>query len=149
VAQQDVELVIEALTPIFTASEGMHAAVDDDAVWKPIEGRIDPNAEIDFIAPDASRVGQMAGPFHGVDGMRAGWREWLGPWESFQVEPAGIVDAGGGTVLAVGRSRVRMRGSATEMAQEIATLVRIEKGRIVGIDFFLDADQARRDAGLD
>jgi hypothetical protein len=41
-----------------------------------------------------------------------------------------------------------MRETSAEIMQEAAVVLRVDSGRIVAIDYYLDQDQARRDAGL-
>lgn len=148
VSGEELQIVAEAFLPIFGGVD-MVSAIDDDALWEPSQGLIDAEAEITFVAPQGGGVGAMGGPFRGIAGMRAGWREWLSPWQSYVIAADDVIDAGGGRVLALVSSRCRMHGSGAEVAQGAAAIVRVESGQIVAAAFYLDQDEARRDAGLD
>jgi ketosteroid isomerase-like protein len=89
----------------------------------------------------------MSGPFQGVEGLRAGWREWLEPWEQFQIEFEQNLDVGDGRVLSLVQLRARMKGGA-EILQQGASITLVRDGLVVAVDFYVDQEHARRDAGL-
>ncbi len=90
----------------------------------------------------------MQQEFEGFDGLVTGWQEWMKPWEEFRVEVVETIDAGPGQVLLLGNATARVRATGAEIPQETAALWDIENSKLVAITFYLDQDQARRDAGL-
>lgn len=147
-AEEELQVLVEVLAPIFQKTD-MVLFIENDALWETLGNLIDPEAEMRFVAPEGGAMGTLAGPFRGVDGIRAGWREWLGPWQTWVVEPQKVLEAGGGRVVSLVRARGRMRESSAEITQEAAAVLRVDSGRLVAIDYYLDQAQARRDAGLD
>lgn len=121
----DVEVVISVVGPLFGSADGdLVQAIEDDEVWESVRHRFDPEAEVRFITRDQVGIGDITGGLKALDGFRAGWREWLGPWEEFRVELQDVVDAGGGVVLMLVRVVARMKGSGTEIAENTAAVYR-------------------------
>jgi ketosteroid isomerase-like protein len=149
VSDEDVQLVVSMFAEALqeTGHVEMRAMIEDDEVWARNAPRFDPDAEVKFITPDGGGVGAMGESFRGIEGLRAGWREWMEPWDEFHVELEGTEDSGS-QVLLLAQALGRMRGTGTEVPQEVAMLCRVEEGRIVAIGFYLDQDQARREAGI-
>jgi ketosteroid isomerase-like protein len=120
----------------------------DDGIWERNRDRIDPEVEVRFVTPGDQGVQVMEQEFKGIEGLREGWAVWMEPWEEFWIEVDDYVDAGNGQVLALATATGRMRGTGAELPQEVAALARVEEGRIASVGFYLDQQQARRDAGL-
>jgi hypothetical protein len=118
---------------------------DDDTVQS-LSEIVDPAAEIRFMDPGGA-FGRTEVPLRGLEGLRAGWREWLQPWEAFRVEFEQPIDASGGTVLTPVKLNGRLQGGM-EISQPGAYLARVQDGRFVAMHFYLDRDLARSDAGL-
>lgn len=149
-SDEDVELVIgvfaEALQE--TGRIEMGAMIADDGVWTRNLERFSPEAQFSFIPPDGGGVGPMGESFRGIEGLRAGWREWMEPWDEFHIVLGEAVDTGAGQVLVLADATGRMRGSGAEVPQEVAALCRVERDKIVAMGFYLDQQQARHEAGL-
>jgi ketosteroid isomerase-like protein len=123
-------------------------AIEDDELWARNEHLFDPRLTTRFMTPEAAGVRVMEGAYEGIEGLRAGWRAWLEPWDSWRVEPEKILDSGADTVLLLTRSTARMRDSGTEVPQATALMVKVDAGKVVEMRFYLDQQQAKRDAGL-
>jgi ketosteroid isomerase-like protein len=151
VSDEDVQLVVGVFADALqeTGRIEMGAMIADDEVWTRNLERFSTEAQISFITPDGSALGAMGEPFRGIEGLRAGWREWLEPWDEFHVVMADAIDTGEGQVLVLADATGRMRGTGAEVPQEVAALCRVEGEKIVAIGFYLDQGQARREAGLD
>ena len=148
-SQQDVELVTNAFAEGLQGSQiEMRAFFEDDGIWARNAERFSPDVKVRFVTPRAGGVTIMEQEYEGIEGLRAGWHEWLEPWERFYVDLQDLIDAREGRVLFLGQATGSMRGSGTEVPQEVAGLCRVEDGRIVAVSFYLDQAQARRDAGL-
>jgi ketosteroid isomerase-like protein len=86
--------------------------------------------------------------YHGPEGLRKGWLDWLEPWGSYQMEAEGFVDAGDEVVVPV---RVRARTSRDGVAVEHrpAAVYTVNDGKVVRVRFFLDRADAFEAAGID
>jgi ketosteroid isomerase-like protein len=145
--REDVELVAR-LQALITATEDLQRRLDDDTLRDSLEELIDPVAEIRFKDVEGGTFGDFRVPAPGVEGLQAGWKDWLQPWEEFRLVFERSIDAGDGRVLSLGEMRGRVRGGV-EFSQPGAAIIRVHEGLIVAMDFYLDRQQARRDAGLD
>lgn len=90
--RDDVELVSQFQATFLEAND-LKAALDDETALARLRQIVDPEAEVRFIGPDGGAIGMMRGPFHGVEGLQAGWREWLEPWEQFRIQFEQNLDA--------------------------------------------------------
>jgi ketosteroid isomerase-like protein len=145
--REDLELV-DRFQASFLRAKDLKPALDDEGALARLRQIVDPEAEVRFIGPDGGAIGIMRGPFHGVDGLQAGWREWLQPWEQFRIEFEQNLDIGDGRVLSLVQLRARMKGGA-EILQQGASITLVRDGLVVAVDFYVDQAHARRDAGLD
>jgi ketosteroid isomerase-like protein len=143
-SQQNVELV-RALQP--TGGVDLVEIYSGDA-GGPVEemaALLDPSFECAFIANEASGFTTLA--FHGADGLVAGWREWLSPWESYRIDAEEFIDAGDGVVV-LARVHARTRRGGVEMEHAPGAVWTVEDGRIRRIEFYLERSQALAAAGV-
>lgn len=128
-------------------TEDLKPSLDDDALVRSLQEFVDPEAEVCFIDPEGGALGNRRVPERGVEGLREGWRDFLEPWEKFWIRFGEVLDAGEGRVLTLGELCGRLQGGA-EVTQLGAAYIKVRDGKIVAIDFYVDQDQGRRDAGL-
>jgi ketosteroid isomerase-like protein len=148
--QSDAEFIRWALGSIELGVEAdMTALFQNETVISRLRDALAPDAVIEFATPYGGFMGEMAGPFRGLEGLQRAWAEWTDPWEAWSFRGTEWIDAGGGRVLLLGDSIGRLAGSGVEMETHAAALYTVENDRIVRIEHFLDQDQARRAAGLD
>jgi len=147
-SEQDVRL---ALSIFADATQGgmldMAEAIADDELWDRNQQHFDPEAKIKFVIP-GDGVEVMEQEYVGIEGLRAGWRAWLVPWDSYLIVIDEIIDAGEGGVLLLVTSAARMRDTGAEVPQSAATRFVVKDDRIAEVNFYLDQQQARREAGL-
>lgn len=101
-----------------------------------------PDLEVAFATP--------AGPlteYRGLDGFIEGWRDWLIPWASYEVQVADLVDAGE-RVVALVRLRGKTLHDGVEIEQPGAAVFTVSGGKIVRVEFHLDQREALESAGL-
>lgn len=139
-SEANLDLVRSAMFPEGTnlvelAAEGRFAeAVDPESFA--------PDVEVMFATP--------AGPpteYSGMDGMIAGWQDWLVPWERYEVRIDELVDAGE-RVVALATLSGRTRHDRVELQQPAAAVVTVVDGRITRVEFHLDQREALEAAGL-
>jgi hypothetical protein len=145
-SQQEVELVRqwEAILPSGTE---LKSAFADGELLARMREIVDPEAKIRFMDAEGGSLGDLELEPRGVEGLQAGWGEWLEPWEAFWIDFEEYLDAGEGKVMPLvtlkGRTHV-----GVDISHPGAALFGIHDGRIVSMDFYMDREQARRDAGL-
>jgi ketosteroid isomerase-like protein len=147
---EPMQVVLDIYPPEVRDGElDMCELIDDEPFWARIAQLFAPDAEVRFITPDAGGMGGMAGPFRGPAGFRAGWREWLQPFDRFRIEteepPRTAVD---GRVVLLAKTFGTLQGSSVEVEQPSAVVYRVQAGRVVEANHYLEHEQALRDAGL-
>jgi ketosteroid isomerase-like protein len=102
---------------------------------------------------DASRmvVGlpDAAGVYHGHEGVRAYWRNWLSAWSDLDFELQDVVDGGDEVVALIRNQRQwgRHSGIVTEV-QPYGLVFTIRDGKVVRWRAYPDQDSALEAAGL-
>ena len=109
---------------------------------------VDPRARFRFMDVEGGTLGDEVVEKPGVEGLQAGWERWLEPWDEFRIRWEGHEAVGEDRVLSLVVLEGRIRGGL-ELSQEAASVARVEGERIVAMDFYMDRDQARRDAGVE
>ena len=128
-SQGDVEIV-EEFTRRFAA--GAHVTDDyfgPEIVW------------------DTSESGlPSAGVYHGREGVRRFFRDWLAPWADYELEVRECVDAGGAVVL-VFRQAGTGRGSGLRIERDFFAVWELENSMVVRFRLFASREQAFEAAG--
>ena len=119
--------------------------------------RGDQEQTFDFVAEDVEwdatgvreLIPDIAGTYHGHDGIRAYWRRWLSAWRDLRFEIQDVLDAGDDVVLLVRNQRQwgRHSGIATEMPA-YGIVFTIRDGKVVRWRVFPDQQAALEAAGL-
>src|SRR5947208_2032346 len=86
--------------------------------------------------------------YHGHEGVRAYWRQWLDAWESVDVIDGPHHEVYGGAVVSWWRQRNRGRRSGLEVEMETAVVWTFQGDRIVHAAAFASGADARAAAGL-
>ena len=126
----------------------MKALFQRETVAARLEEALAEDAPVEFATPYGGFMGEMAGPFRGLEGLQRSWSEWTDAWEEWSFRGTEWIDAGDGRVLLLGDSMGRLSGSGLEVETHAGALYTVEGDEIVRIEHFLDQDQARRAAGL-
>jgi ketosteroid isomerase-like protein len=108
----------------------------------------DPEIEWDASALAAS-MPDIAGVFHGHDGVRAYWRNWLSAWSDLQFEVADLLDAGDEVVLLIRNQRQWGRSTGIEAEMPDYSMVfTLRDGKVVRWRLFPDYRSGLEAAGL-
>jgi SnoaL-like domain len=92
--------------------------------------------------------GALSTEYSGIDGLRAGWNDFLAAFEGgARVEFEDLVDAGEWVVDMV-RITARPRGVGATLEQRGAAAFRFADGLLVRVEFHLDRAAALRAAGI-
>jgi ketosteroid isomerase-like protein len=102
---------------------------------------------------DASRVVEMlpdnAGIYHGHEGVRTYWRNWLSAWSDLRFEIQDVVDAGDEVVLLIHNQRQWGRHSGLETEfPPYAMVFTFRDGKVIRLRHYLDQQVALEAAGL-
>ena len=101
-----------------------------------VSGYFHPGCECVLHMADAEPV-----TYHGLDGWRRGWRDWLAPWQSYRSEIEEILDAGE-DVLVLVRDYARREQGAPEVTQIAAAVWTVRAGLIARVAFHTDRARA-------
>lgn len=148
-SDDDVQLVRRVFgSPEFGQPADIAAVVADDGHWIRNGDALAPDLTVRFVIPPSGLEVMDRQEFTGVEGLKEGWRIWMEAWESFMVSLAEVIDLDDGRVLLLSHAKVRTKSGGVEMDQDVAVLCRVVEDRITEAFFYLDQQQARRDAGL-
>ena len=100
------------------------------------------------VVYDITRNSVGGGVFHGLDGVRAGYREWLDTWDDYRVELVDVIDAGDDRVVVTTRQtgRGRVSGVAAEWTNGVVNTLR--DGKVVRMDVYPSLADALEAVGL-
>ena len=117
--------------------EGARARLDSlrELAW--------PDLEIAMVGP-----GGFTGLFHGINGFREAWDDWLRPFDHYSVEIEELREAGEHFV-ALGRHRATPKGTEATVEGAAAAVMTFRDGRLARIEFNLDPEAALRAAGIE
>ena len=137
----NAERLMGALAEVFTDSE---VEVNEALIERMIEGL----AEI--ASPDVETVmtgadDTFTGRWHGTDGIRAAWADWLDTFETvrFEIE---AVEQVGDNVLTLGHQKGRTRHGGVELEQPSAAVWKFRDDLLARIEFHLDRERASASA---
>lgn len=118
---------------------------DDDAAAELIEA-LRPLFHPDF---ECARVLPTYGPqiYNGLDGLRAGWLDWLEPWATYRAEIADCIDAGDRVLVLVHDFGTRDAGGR-EVPLSGAAVWTVRDGKIARAAFYIDRSEAFDAVGL-
>jgi ketosteroid isomerase-like protein len=93
-----------------------------------------------------SHFGPISGAYHGHEGVRQFFREWMEPLESFHVQAESFIDAGDSVVVATRVSARGKSGAEGEMPQ--AMVYKLRNERVIRVDIFETESEALAAVGL-
>lgn len=103
-----------------------------------------PELEVSFVASG----GAFHGDFHGLEGYRDGWRDWLQAFGRCRIELEEVREWPDGLVVLT-RQTLTPKGTDASMESDAAAVLTFENDKLQRIEFHLDRDSALRAAGLD
>jgi ketosteroid isomerase-like protein len=141
-SQENVELV-RRLQP--SRDSDLVALFRDEKTARALLKDLSPFFHEDFeiVAPTP---GQRA-PFVGLEGLRAGWLDWLDPWESYRTEVEDVIDADDQVVVLV-RDYGRRPGMDAEVGVVSAAVWTVRDGKIARVAFYVNRSEAIEAVGL-
>jgi ketosteroid isomerase-like protein len=132
VSQENVELVLRSIQP--GPDVDFVSLFRDDSIWAATVATTDA-----WLSPDCKFVirGLPGGErtYVGIDGLRAGWLDWLAPWVMYRAEVVKAVDLGE-RVLLLYHSFGRLAGSAVDVEGELASVWTVRDGKVPYAEFY-------------
>ncbi|HEY1236962.1 MAG TPA: nuclear transport factor 2 family protein [Solirubrobacterales bacterium] len=141
-SRENVELVRRLQPP---PDMDLVALFRDDEGASRLLSTLGPYVHEDFVAA-GSRLHETE--VVGLAGLRAGWADWLEPWDSYRVEIEDVIDAGDEAVVVVTRDYGRRAGMNAEVSILGAAVWIVREGKVVRATFYTDRDEAFEAAGL-
>lgn len=106
-----------------------------------------PVAADDFVC--VMDGGALTTEYRGMDGLREGWTDFLGAFETISITPEEAHETPDGRAVAeFVRLRGRPLGADGEIEEEGGAVWRVRDGRLSAVEFHLDRAAALRSAGL-
>jgi ketosteroid isomerase-like protein len=142
---EDVEVVRRLLGPFEQGD--LVPLFRDDAISASITAAsapfFTPDFECVFVREDVGRAA-----YSGLDGLRAGFLDWLSPWESYHGVVEDVIDAHEGRVLVLTRDHARPKGSDAEVSFSGAPVWTVSDGKVCRIEFYWNRAEGLAAAGL-
>jgi ketosteroid isomerase-like protein len=130
-SQENVERV-KAFTSLFEAG--------DRNVWRDY---FDPDVVWDTSASSMP----SAGVYHGHEGIERFFREWLGAWSDYRIEPREYIDAGGSVVIVFRQSGIG-RGSGVRTERDFFGVYDLSDSKVVRYRQYESRKEALEAVGL-
>jgi ketosteroid isomerase-like protein len=97
----------------------------------------------------AARQPDNAGVYHGHEGVRAFWREWLSAWSDLQFEIEDVVDGGEEILLLIRNQRQWGRHSGIEtQVPPYGMVFTFRDGKVIRLSIYGDRESAFEAAGV-
>ena len=145
-SQENVEIVRRLLGPFEQGD--ITPLFRDEAIAASITAASQPfftaDFECVFVRKDVGRAAYL-----GLDGLRAGFLDWLEPWESYQAGVEDVIDAGGDRVVVLTRDHARPTGSSAETEFIGAPVWTVREGKVARIEFYWDRSEGLAAAGVE
>jgi ketosteroid isomerase-like protein len=117
----------------------------DDRAWAARLAEVTPH-----FAPDFEFVVHIPGDptvGHGFEEFRAGFLDWLEPWDAYQPNIEELLDLGD-RVVVLGHDRGRIQGVDGGIDVKGAVIYQFDDGKVTRIEYYLDRAEGLRAAGL-
>jgi ketosteroid isomerase-like protein len=101
----------------------------------------------DFAVQFIAARGMEQPEYRGGEGLSKAWRDWLLPWASYRIETEQFIDAGD-QVVVLARVQGRTVRDGVTVEHSPAAIWSIREGKITGVRFYLERDEALEAAGL-
>jgi ketosteroid isomerase-like protein len=115
-----------------------------------LEGRLSDGSLAEFFDPEVEWIPVTqsvlaTGRYHGYDGVRRFWIEFLSPWDEYDIEAQELFDRGDQVAVVM---RMRGRTHEVEIDEIWSSLYDIRDGRIIRVQAFTSRVGALEAAGL-
>jgi ketosteroid isomerase-like protein len=91
----------------------------------------------------------LADLYHGHDGVKQFFRDWLAPFESYYARPEEFIDAGEAVVVRLRQGGRGKHGGVEVEMPPYCQVYRLRDGRVVRIEVYNDQGAALKSVGLE
>jgi ketosteroid isomerase-like protein len=102
------------------------------------------HADIEYVRPDGPSPGQWTG----LEGMAAGWRDFLNAWDNWRAEAMEYRELDRDRVLVFVEGSGHGRTSGLQIEAAGASVFQIDRGKVKRLVVYLDRALALADLGL-
>ncbi len=102
-----------------------------------------PDFECVFVRDDVGRA-----TYAGLDGLRAGFLDWLSPWDTYRTEIEDVIDAHEGRVLVLTRDYARREGMEAEVYFVGGPVWTVRNGKVARTEFYWNRADGPAAVGL-
>jgi ketosteroid isomerase-like protein len=140
--------IVRKLTRLMAAEDAV-IRMNDPALFEEAVEAIRQVAAPDFVFAlvTPATVGGARAEYAGVEGFVAGWQDWLGVFDSFQVERGEQIEAAD-KVISMVRTTAIPKGTTAAIEGRAAGVFTFDGDRISRMEFNLDQEAVLRAAGL-
>ena len=138
--------LLARLNEVMPTGDWVEAMADEEGV----RARLDSLREIAWPDLETAMTGPggFTGLFHGIDGFREAWDDWLLPFDRYTVEIEEL-RLRGQHVVALARHEATPKGTQATVEGAAAAVMTFRDGRLARIEFNLDPEAALRAAGIE
>ena len=101
----------------------------------------------DFEMVTTREVASEPQTYHGPDGVRRWWAQFLEVMDTVNLDASSFEDLGGGRVIVEFEIRARGQVSGIEATQPAVAVATVAEGKLLRLEFFTDVEQARSRPG--
>lgn len=120
-------------------------SIDSEAVVDAFAGAIEKVATDDFVC--IMDGGALTTRYEGIEGLRQGWADFLGAFETIRIEPGEMFEIEDG-VLEYVELTGKPAGVDADVDQAGAAVWRMRGDRLACVEFHIDRGRARASAGV-
>jgi ketosteroid isomerase-like protein len=121
--------------------------LDTDAVVEGFARVVGPHATEDFTC--VMDGGMMTTSYQGVEGLKQGWADFLGGFETLAISPVAAREgAKGACVVEFVHLRGRPKGIDASIEEDAAAVWRLRDGRLSAVEFYMSRDKALHAGGI-
>jgi len=138
--------LLARLNEVMPTGDWVEAMADEEGV----RARLDSLREIAWPDLETAMTGPggFTGLFHGIDGFREAWDDWLLPFDRYTVEIEEL-RLRSQHVVALARHEAPPKGTEATVEGPAAAVMTFRDGRLARIEFNLDPEAALRAAGIE
>lgn len=141
--------MVQKLRENFSLGGQFDSDMDAEAAADAFVASIAPIATDDFTC--VMDGGALTTTYDGLEGLRAGWRDFLGAFDTISIHPEDEIHLGGDGQCVVEFVRLtgKPKGVDAELEESGAGLWHFRDGKLATVEFHLDRGRALKAAGVE
>jgi hypothetical protein len=136
--------IVRELTCLMAAEDAVTRMNDPALLEEGVEAiRKVAGPDFVFALVTPAQVGGARAEYAGVEGFVDGWHDWLGVFDSFQIEPKEQIEAAG-KVISLVRTTAIPKGTTATIEGTAAAVFSFDGDRVCRMEFNLDQEAVLR-----